>query len=76
MIHLSRQLHVEIHHGTFSYILGSYLGFAKKLCTMHQKIDQRTEVAALPVLGLRTLAGWRLSGFHGLTTHVFLMRSL
>jgi len=27
-------------------------------------------------LGLRTLAGWRLSGFHGLTTHVFLMRSL
>lgn len=43
---------------------------------LRQSQDQRTEVAALPVLGLRTLAGWRLSGFHGLTTHVFLMRSL
>ncbi len=76
MIHLSRQLHVEIHHGTFSYILGSHLGFAKKAVHQRQSQDQRTEVAALPVLGLCTLAGWRLSGFHGLTTHVFLMRSL
>jgi hypothetical protein len=39
----------------------------KKLCTMHQKIevdllrqsqDQRTEVAALSVLGLTTVRSW------------------